>query len=42
LLEVPRYRDRAGEIAKQVRSEDGVGSACDAIEELLAVTRGPL
>jgi rhamnosyltransferase subunit B len=42
LLEVPGYRDRAGEIARLVRSEDGVGSACEAIEELLAVAQRPL
>jgi UDP:flavonoid glycosyltransferase YjiC (YdhE family) len=41
LLEEPGYRDRAGEVAKLVRSEDGVGSACDAIEELLAVPWSP-
>jgi UDP:flavonoid glycosyltransferase YjiC (YdhE family) len=42
LLEEPGYRDRAGEVAKRVRSEDGVGFACEAVEELLAVRRGPL
>jgi len=41
LLEEPGYRDRAVEVAKLVRSEDGVGSACDAIEELLAVPWSP-
>jgi rhamnosyltransferase subunit B len=41
LLEEPGYRDQAGEVAKIVRSEDGVGSACDAIEELLAVPWSP-
>jgi rhamnosyltransferase subunit B len=30
------YARRAGEIARRVRSEDGVSDACDAIEELLA------
>ena len=30
------YARRAGEIARRVRSEDGVGDACDAIEELFA------
>ncbi len=39
LLENPRYRIRASEVAMQVRSEDGVGAACEAIEELLARTR---
>jgi UDP:flavonoid glycosyltransferase YjiC (YdhE family) len=33
------YARRAGEIARVVRSEDGVGDACDAIEELLASSR---
>jgi UDP:flavonoid glycosyltransferase YjiC (YdhE family) len=42
LLEVPGYRDRASEIARLVRSEDGVGSACEAIEELLTVAQRPL
>ena len=42
LLEEPGYRDRAGEVARRVRSEDGVGSACEAIEELLASPQGPL
>ena len=39
LLEEPGYRARAGEVAKQVRSEDGVGAACAAIEELLVHPR---
>jgi len=39
LLENPRYRIRASEVAMQVRSEDGVGAACEAVEELLARTR---
>jgi UDP:flavonoid glycosyltransferase YjiC (YdhE family) len=30
---------RAEEVAERVRSEDGVGDACDAIEELLASSR---
>jgi rhamnosyltransferase subunit B len=33
------YARRAGEVAERVRSEDGVGDACDAIEELLASSR---
>jgi rhamnosyltransferase subunit B len=40
LLEEQGYRERAGEVAKQVRSEDGVGAACAAIEELLVRPRG--
>jgi rhamnosyltransferase subunit B len=39
LLEEPGYRARAGEVAKQVRSEDGVDAACAAIEELLVRPR---
>jgi len=42
LLKEPGYRDRAREVAKQVRSEDGIGSTCEAIEELLAIPRGSL
>ena len=34
LLEDPSYARRAEEVAGVVRSEDGVGTACDAIEEL--------
>src|SRR5215213_7034659 len=36
LLRGSWYARRAGEIAGRVRSEDGVGDACDAIEELFA------
>ena len=36
LIRKPGYARRAGEIAGRVRSEDGVGDACDAIEELFA------
>lgn len=35
LLANPAYRERAAMIGQQVRAEDGVGSACDAIEEQL-------
>jgi UDP:flavonoid glycosyltransferase YjiC (YdhE family) len=41
LLKEPGYHDRAREVARQVRSEDGAGSACEAIEELLSSPRGP-
>ncbi len=34
LLENPAYTQRAGEIATKVRQEDGVTSACDALEAL--------
>ena len=36
LLDESEYTRRAGEVARLVRSEDGVGDACDAIEELFA------
>jgi rhamnosyltransferase subunit B len=39
LLGKPGYARRAGEIARRVRSENGVGDACDAIEELFASSR---
>lgn len=42
LLEDPAFAARAGEVGRQVRSEDGVGTACDAIDSLLlsAAKRG--
>jgi UDP:flavonoid glycosyltransferase YjiC (YdhE family) len=36
VLEEPGYGDRAREVGQQVREEDGVGAACDALERLLA------
>lgn len=36
LLNDRQYHNRAAEIGKQVRAEDGVGSACSALEELAA------
>jgi UDP:flavonoid glycosyltransferase YjiC (YdhE family) len=39
LLGESEYARRAGEVAGLVRSEDGVGDACDAIEDLLASSR---
>jgi rhamnosyltransferase subunit B len=39
LLGDSEYIRRAGEVAGLVRSEDGVGDACDAIEELFASSR---
>ena len=36
LLGESEYARRAGEVARRVRSEDGVSDACDAIEELFA------
>jgi UDP:flavonoid glycosyltransferase YjiC (YdhE family) len=35
LLEDPAYSRRASEVGEQVRQEDGVGAACDALERLL-------
>lgn len=35
LLKSPKYRARAAAIGAQVRREDGVGAACDALEEQL-------
>jgi rhamnosyltransferase subunit B len=35
LLENPSYARRAAAVGEEVRREDGVGSACDALEELL-------
>jgi len=37
LLDSPEYRAAAQRIGKQVRSEDGVAAACDAIQEALAL-----
>jgi len=33
MLEDPRYEARAAEAGHQIRSEDGVAAACDAIEQ---------
>ena len=35
LLDNPAYRHRAEEVGRRVREEDGVGTACRALEELL-------
>jgi rhamnosyltransferase subunit B len=35
LLGDPAYGRRAAEVGEQVRGEDGVGAACDALEGLL-------
>jgi UDP:flavonoid glycosyltransferase YjiC (YdhE family) len=35
LLDNPAYSRRAAEVGENVRQEDGVGVACDAIEALL-------
>ena len=39
LLGRAEYARRAEEVAAQVRSEDGIGRACDALEEVLANSR---
>jgi UDP:flavonoid glycosyltransferase YjiC (YdhE family) len=40
LLEKPSYAQRAATIGEQVRQEDGVGAACDALESLLVSPAG--
>ncbi|MGE3807400.1 MAG: glycosyltransferase [Gemmataceae bacterium] len=35
LLDDPRYARRADQVGKQIRDEDGVGSACAALERML-------
>jgi hypothetical protein len=35
LLDNPAYSQRASEVGEQVRKEDGVRAACDALEALL-------
>jgi UDP:flavonoid glycosyltransferase YjiC (YdhE family) len=41
LLDDPRYARRAVEIGEEVRKEDGVGAACDALEAFLGHNRPP-
>jgi UDP:flavonoid glycosyltransferase YjiC (YdhE family) len=36
MLEEPRFARRAAQVANMLASEDGVGAACDALEELYA------
>jgi rhamnosyltransferase subunit B len=40
MLAKPRYAARAEEVAQQVKQEDGVRTACNALEELYLKTRG--
>jgi UDP:flavonoid glycosyltransferase YjiC (YdhE family) len=40
LLDEAKFSQRAAEVGKNIQQEDGVGAACDAIEELLRT--GPL
>jgi len=37
MLEEPRFAHRAGSVAKMLAREDGVKTACDALENLLAI-----
>jgi UDP:flavonoid glycosyltransferase YjiC (YdhE family) len=39
LLDEPTYAERAAAVGRRVRREDGVGTACDALEALLGVPR---
>jgi UDP:flavonoid glycosyltransferase YjiC (YdhE family) len=39
LLDNPVYGQRASEVGRQIQQEDGVGSACDALERLLQADR---
>ena len=39
LLDDPSYARRASEVGQQLRREDGVQDACDALEQLLQTTR---
>jgi rhamnosyltransferase subunit B len=41
LLENPEYARRASEVGERVRQEDGVGTACGALDELLQYRVGP-
>ena len=41
LLDNPAYSRRAAEVGAQVRKEDGVRAACDALERLLQAARPP-
>jgi UDP:flavonoid glycosyltransferase YjiC (YdhE family) len=39
LLDNPLYGQRAAAVGEQVRQEDGVAAACDALERLLQAAR---
>ena len=41
LLDDPAFSRRASEVGEQIRREDGVRAACDALEALLQVSRPP-
>jgi UDP:flavonoid glycosyltransferase YjiC (YdhE family) len=34
MLEEPLFAERAAQVAEQLKNEDGIRSACDALEEL--------
>jgi UDP:flavonoid glycosyltransferase YjiC (YdhE family) len=39
MLDEPKYARRAAQVANMLAAEDGVGAACDALEELYAGTK---
>ena len=39
MLDEPKFQERAAQVAEQLRDEDGVRSACDALEELYRTVR---
>jgi UDP:flavonoid glycosyltransferase YjiC (YdhE family) len=39
MLDEPRFAERAAEVAESIEHEDGVRSACNALEELYRKTR---
>jgi UDP:flavonoid glycosyltransferase YjiC (YdhE family) len=39
LIETPRFAEKAESVARQLGQEDGVKTACDALEELFRRTR---
>jgi len=41
MLDEPDFAARAAEVAKQITAEDGVKTACDALEALHTKTRPP-
>ena len=40
LLNNPGYSERAAWVQKQIRAEDGIGCACDALETLMGTMMG--
>jgi UDP:flavonoid glycosyltransferase YjiC (YdhE family) len=40
MVDEPLFAERAAQVAEQLRHEDGVRSACNALEELFAEARG--